>query len=108
MRTDPRQPPPNYLGRPAEMRGRIVEAMSRDAFDAAWKLAHEVQNQYLLHAEHEHFDRAQTLSLSASVQKLTADILRRQGRPVEALRHYLFYSMHSASVSEAQVTRLRA
>jgi len=98
----------NHLGKAAGFKHQFKRAVKDKNFDVAWGLIEEIKQEYILHANYQGWDSISTMRLVASPFKDSANILRIEGRHKEALRHYLYYSIHSATPSKAQVKKLTA
>lgn len=98
----------DHLGRAASLAAKAVFFEVAGDFDAAWACFEKQKGEYLLHSERMQFDRSQTLALVASVFKSSADLLRKEGRHQEALRHYLYFLAHSGKGASSHMKRLPA
>lgn len=98
----------DYLGRAAELKREAKLAEREKRFDDAWRAIEASKNEYLKHAEYLDWDRKDTLRLYAGAFEITANILRKEGKHVEALRHFLYFSAHSANPSASHISKLRA
>ena len=98
----------DYLGQAAELRAKAVECELLGDLDGCWRCFEEIKGKYLLHAEFNRWSTQDTFSLVASVFKGSADFLRKEGRHLEALRHYMYYLANSSGPSETDLRRLPA
>ena len=98
----------DHLGAAAKLSSDAREAKKAGNFDEAWRCNELAKEQYLLHAQSQGWGPSNTMRLVGSLHGFSADILRLGGRHVEALRHYLYYSVHSAKPSKSQVQKLGA
>jgi len=81
----------DYLGLAAQAGQKAKAAIDAGDFDGAWKHYHEQKMYYLGQAKRSEFTPQQTLALEGSVNRSLANILRIEGRHLEALTHFLYY-----------------
>jgi len=98
----------NHLGKAAAYSAAAQSAMLNKDFDACWAALELEKSEYLLHAEYHEWNVADTMRLFASVNRKSANLLRKEKRHVDALRHLLYYLTHSAEKSQASIKLLGA
>ena len=81
----------DYLGQAANAGGKAKAASDAGDFDGAWRLYHEQKALYLKHANRSEFTPVQAIALEGSVNRNLANLLRIEGRHLEALVHFLYY-----------------
>ena len=98
----------NHLGKAAVVKAELKKAIKEKDFDRAWAANEMIKYEYLLHAVHQHWNKTHTTRLSGRTFETSANILRLEGRHKEALRHFLYFLVHSASYSNSHLKKLRA
>lgn len=81
----------DYLGQAAKAGGKAKAASDAGDFDGAWRHYHEQKALYLNHANRSEFTPVQAIALEGSVHRNLANLLRIEGRHLEALVHFLYY-----------------
>lgn len=98
----------SHLLKAANYNKNARNALSEGCFDLAWSETEKARNEYILHANYQRWPLDETMQLVASCSKLSANILRLEGRHIEALRHYLYYLMHQKRLTKTDTKRLSA
>lgn len=82
----------DHLGRAATAKHAAYFAERAGDLDTAWRLHHERRTHYLRHANQQGFSKAQTLALDAEVSEDLANILRKEGRHLDAFIEILYWT----------------
>lgn len=82
----------DFLGRAAEAKHAAYAAERVGDFDAAWRLHHERRELYLKHAQRQGFTKTQTLAIDATVAEDLANVLRKEGRHLDAFAYILYWA----------------
>lgn len=82
----------DYLGFAAIASAKAREAEKNGEHDKAWGLLHEVQTHYLNHAEENNFTIVQMLGLISPIHKTMANILRKEGKHLDAMSHIIYWA----------------
>tara|TARA_R110002167_G_scaffold78132_1_gene216437 strand:+ start:4 stop:525 length:522 start_codon:yes stop_codon:yes gene_type:complete len=81
----------DFLGKAAEAGHKAKDAVKAKRYDDAWKLFQEQKTLYLHHASKYEFTSLQTLALDSSVHEKMANILRMEGKHIEALINIVYW-----------------
>lgn len=95
----------DHLGRAAMLKDQARTAFKAAKYDKAWELLHKQKEHYFKHATRCRFTAEQTIALDASVHPDLANILRLEGRNLEALIHILYF-ICAGQVSESKRKKL--
>lgn len=98
----------DHLGKAAVAGSQAQEAVTAGAFDAAWRFYHDQKQHYLRHAAGCGFTKTQTLALDASVSQPMANILRLEGKHLDALAHIVYWVAASPRITKSQQQKLPA
>lgn len=99
----------DHLGRAAEVKHAAYAAERAGDLDAAWRLHHERRQHYLKHAYRQRFTKTQTLALDADVAEDLANILRKEGRHLDAFVEILYWvTAQRRSPIKRHATKLQA
>ena len=77
----------DYLGPAAEHKHKAEQAIKEKRFDDAWRHLNEQKINYFQHAKQCNFTEKQTLGLDAVVHITMGNLLRREGKHLQALYH---------------------
>ncbi|MDY6976799.1 MAG: hypothetical protein SVW51_11335 [Pseudomonadota bacterium] len=81
----------DYLGKAARAKHDAQAAVKEKNFDLAWRNFHIQKDYYLKHATRCGFTLKQTLSLDSSVHEDMANVLRIEGRHLQAFTDILYW-----------------
>jgi hypothetical protein len=98
----------DFLGKAAEAEADALIAIEAKKYDEAWRLFHEQKMQYIKHASRSGFTRLQTLALDGSVSEYLANILRLEGKHLDALTHIVYWVASSSRKTKKQKQKLVA
>lgn len=98
----------DFLGRAAAAGHRARSAVEAGQYDVAWRLYHEMKEQYLRHAARLKFTPAQTLALDSRVSLPMANVLRLEGKHPDALVHIIYWVAADSKVTKAHAQKLSA
>ncbi|ETR94471.1 hypothetical protein [Acinetobacter lactucae] len=80
----------DYLGPAAEHKHKADEAIKENRFDDAWRHLNEQKINYYRHAAQCNFTEKQTLGLDAIVHITMGNLLRKEGKHLQALYHIAY------------------
>lgn len=98
----------DYLGQAASAGQKAKAAADAGDFDGAWRHYHEQKAHYLNHANKSEFTPAQAIALEGSVHRNLANLLRIEGRHLEALVHFLYYYATSPKRTKTDEKQIEA
>ena len=98
--------PEDHLGNAAESKHAAKAAIKEKRLDDAWRLLHDQQRHWLLHANRFRFTKSETLSLLSSIHEDMANVLRLEKRHDAALSHLIYCLSTAAIPTQAQRKKL--
>lgn len=99
----------DYLGKAAMARHAAKDAVSKGNHDEAWGLYHEEKDWLMRHAMRSRFSERDLLALDATVHEELANILRKEGKHLDAFVHILYWvSVQRHRPLKRQPEKLRA
>ncbi|EHR1165344.1 hypothetical protein L3I74_004477 [Vibrio parahaemolyticus] len=81
----------DYLGKAASAGTKAKQAVKNKKYDKAWKLFHEQKEMYAMHANRSGFTARQALALDSQVHEELGNILRAEGKHLDAFNHILYW-----------------
>ena len=92
----------NFLGDAAEFKQQGVLSVKNKEYSKAWEAFHKQKHCFMKHADEHNFTAQQTLALDASVGENLANILRLEGKHVDALVHIIYWVSTSSRITKVQ------
>ncbi len=97
-----------YWGKAEVAGSKAQEAVAAGKFNVAWGLLNEQKQHYLQHSARCGFTKARTLELDSGVSQPMANILRLEGKHLDALVHIVYWVAASTRVTKSQQQKLPA
>jgi len=98
----------NFLGDAAEFKQQGVLSVKNKEYSKAWEAFHKQKHCFMKHADEHNFTAQQTSALDASVGENLANILRLEGKHVDALVHIIYWVSTSSRITKVQEKKLIA
>ncbi len=98
----------DFLGDAAEFKRQGMLAIKSKEYNEAWELFHKQKECYMKHSDEHSFTAQQTSALDASVSENLANILRLEGKHIDALIHIIYWVSTSSKVTKTQDKKLIA
>ena len=96
----------DFLGDSDKFKQQGVLAVKNKEYSKAWEVFHKQKHCLMKHADEYNFTTQQTSALDASVSENLANILRLEGRHVDALAHIIYWVSTSSKITKAQEKKL--
>jgi hypothetical protein len=97
----------NYLADAAELKQKGIQAIRMKEYSDAWDYFHQQKLIYIKYADSQGFDKNQTLALDSSISEHFANILRLEGKHLDALIHAIYWCTSSEpKLSKSQEKKL--
>ena len=99
----------NYLGRASVANQKAKLAMKDKKFDISWWLLNQQKILYMAHAQRAEFTVRQTTQLDSSVHADMANVLRLEGKDINALCHIIYQvAGDTRPITDSVTKKLRA